>query len=290
MADDPDLVPETEYAPYLPAPIAGTIAPSPYSFEFTGEDRLRLTVHNSLAGVRVSVHYRVHREGATTHASAEVHAPTSNRLASSREFLLGAGYLLNVTCFASAGSPRVGQTFVKLEVIRGEGAAAYVLGTILQDYVTANQPIAWPGSPLRSSIEGGGVIRMINGTTPAVGVEFLEVCPTGARWQVLSIFSIFNSSATVVQRRVVLFVTNSGLTAGVYAQEGTIGANDGKVMMWAPGLPAAAVASGYDQMCPIASELMLLAGDNFSSLCNNFQPGDWYTAPKYLVREWLEAQ
>jgi hypothetical protein len=99
-----------------------------------------------------------------------------------------------------------------------------------------------------------------------------------------------NTNATVIARRAILFVQQGGQYAGVYAQEGTVAQNDGKVLMWAPGLPAQAVAAGYDHMCPVANELILQAGDRFESLTNNKQATDWYTAPRYVVREWVEAQ
>jgi len=285
-----DLPPETELAPAPLVQIGSQLSPAPWQYRFTGEDALELASYNAQTGVRIAVQGRMWNAEDGIRPFAFEHVPAADRTRRLERFGLPFGYLLNCVIFASAGAPKVGQTFVSLHVIRGAGGARYLLATLLQGYVTAEQELGFPGSAIVNSLEGGGFIRTINGTTPAIGIEFIETVPAGARWQLLSIFSIFNSSATNIQRRTVLFINSGGGTGGVYAQEGTVGPNDGKVQMWAPGLPAQAVAAGYDQMCPLPNELLLLPGDYFQSLTNQLQPADWYTAPRYTVREWLEAQ
>ena len=289
MADDPELIPETEYPPLLAAPIAGTIAPAPYSFEFTGEDRLRVIVHNSLAGVRVGIHYRVHREGAATHASAHTIAPSADRLASVSEVTIGRGYLLNVVAFAAAGTPQIGHTFVTVQVIRGSGVAATVLGVILQDYVTARQAIAWPGSPIRLSTEGSGVIRHVVGGQPATGAMPWEFVPTGARWELLSIMCALTTSATAGTREPELGYHLGNTTYALSNTPIAQGPSATWTYSWSHGVAAARfqvrqIASGSMPTAPI-----LVPGASFFLFVSGLAAGDAWSQPIYTVREWLEA-
>jgi len=289
MADD-DPIRETLITPAPVAPIAGRFAPTPYSFEFTGEDNLRLTVHNSLAGVVVSVHYRVHRRDAPTHASVFTHVPTSDRLASVAEFSLGEGFLLNVTCFASNGSPKIGQTFMKLEVIRGRQGARIVLGSILQDYVTAQQPIAWPGSPIRSSLEGQGVNRMIYGTYPGAGNEVAEIVPTGARWELVTFRTELITSSFVATRRSGLYITDLSRTYWRSPAPLTQAGGTTVDVYWAQSGPFATAILTDVAVAVLPAGLRIPAAHRIGTATNAIQSGDAYQIPVYTVNEWLEAQ
>lgn len=281
---------ETVFPPAFPPPVAGRLAPSPYSFEFTGEDALRLTVHNSVVGVRVAAHYRLKPPTGPVVANAFRLTPASDRTASMTEFAMADGYLLNVTAFAEAGSPRIGQTFVKLEVIRGRSPAGIVLGTILQDYVTAQQPIAWPGSPLRSSVEGGGTLRLITGTDPAAGVEISETVPAGARWELLTLRAPLVTGAAAGTRRPRLTI-DDGTTGYVFIPSpGTVGANDTRNFYWTAGLAQDTVFDTGQNIAGLPTPLLLLAGHRIATDTSSIQAGDNYAAPIYTVREQLEAQ
>src|SRR5439155_18890058 len=104
-----------------------------------------------------------------------------------QNYKLGKGAILNLTVFASAGAPLMGQTYVIVQLIKGLTGATIVLGTLLGGYLTATQALGWPGSPIISSTDGEGCTRLIVGTTPAAEANILETVPTGARWELLSL-------------------------------------------------------------------------------------------------------
>lgn len=205
MSDSaPSAVVEEIIAPDLPAPAQAAISAGPYNFEFTGDDLLRLTVHNSQVGARVAVAYRFKRRSDGRIVSNEfAYTPSSDRAAGSFDFALSDGYLLNATAYETSGGARRGQTYARLRVMRGSGAPR-PLGTIIQGYVTLNQDRAWPGSPLEGALEGDGYIRGIAGADPAAVSEIREVVPTGARWEVLSLHAILQTSALVGTRQPIL--------------------------------------------------------------------------------------
>ena len=287
----PELIDQAveEHLPALQAPLEGRLVPSPYHFLFTGEDALRVCVHNAVSGVVVAVHYRMQTPKGGTVANAHTFTPSSDRSMYEQEIAIGEGYLLNVVAFASSGSPRIGQTFVKVDVIRGRGTSATVLATILQDYITARQPVAWPGSPIRTSFDGGGVIRLVSGTDPPAGSEWSETVPAGARWQVLSICAQLTASAVAATRQPRISIESGGTYLLRFAGRASVGASQVLVVTWATGItpetvPQSAFAINY---CP--ATIILLAGDSINSNTDLMDPGDNWTGPRIYVREWLEV-
>jgi hypothetical protein len=263
------------------------IAPSP--FYVTGEDRLRIVCVNTLADVRLKIQARMATRDGHTVANSWDHAPTSDRVATSTDMELGAGALLNVTVFVSAGSPLSGQTYVIAQLVRGIGAAAIVLGTILGGYVTSTQALGFPGSPIASSIEGGGYIRTIAGTQPAAGTDFQESVPTGARWELLRLFNYLVASA-VAGTRVPYFelISSAAVSAAIGPAANTTAAQTINYT-WAPNLPVVAdVANGFSVQ-PTPGHPILLAGDSFRSATFGMLAGDQWNVPRYVVREWLEV-
>lgn len=275
--------------PQLPPPAQAALTAGPYNFEFTGEDALRLTTHNSLAGVSVRVSGRIRRRDGSIAAIDFVQVPNTDRTAKTSDFAIGEGYLLNLTVEASAGAPKVGQTFVRLRVIRGFSGATIAIGTLVQGYVTGNQDRAWPGSPIDDSISSGGVVRTVQGTNPAAGVACFDVVPAGARWQVLSYAVGVITSAAAGTRAIRVFLSSTIKPYVELVQAGTMGPSAANSFYWGTGLTIdTVIGSGpFFQGLPI--DCPLLAGNAIGTNATNFDAGDDFEAPQIQVREWLEA-
>jgi hypothetical protein len=285
VAADPT---ETVILP-LPPPLQGALTAGPYNFQFTGEDNFRLTVANSLVGCAVAVHYRTAPTPTTTQTNREIHLPTSDRLLTTKEFAVGHGYLLNVAVFASSGTPKRGQTWVKLEVVRGLGAQAQVLGTVVQGYVTANQNLSYPGSPMEASTDGDGYIREFFGTVPGLGLETSEACPTGARWEMLNYRVSFSTDATVINRRSGIFLDDGAFTYFRSPQTATQAGSQTVSQYWHQAAYFNPSILVDVPLAPLPSQLIMLAGHRIRTATSNMQPGDGYSSAVVLVREWLEV-
>lgn len=287
MADPVDAVEEV-HLPF-PPPVQGLLTAGPYNFQFTGEDHLRVSVANSLTGVRVAVHYRTAPTPTTTQANRQDFAPTADRTVNTQEFDVGQGYLLNVVCFASSGAPRRGQTYVKLEVIRGFGLNAVVLGCVCAGYVTASQPLAWPGSPIDSSTDGDGYVRNTQGTMPAIGGPITETVPTGARWELLSFLVSFQAGAGVGTRTPGL----AALTVAGYAKAfvtSPYGATASQTWFftWQVGVgPTQDTLQTANLQWPPG--VVLFPGEQLHIYMTGMTVFDQFTTPAYTVREWLEV-
>lgn len=287
MAQAVDAVEEVHLP--LPAPIQGALAAGPYNFQFTGEDNLRLTIVNNCVGTRVAVHYRTAPTPTTTQTNRQEFPATADRLPSTFEFGVGAGYLLNVSIFASAGDPRIGCTHVKLQVIRGFGPAAVVMGTVVMGYVTAQQDLGWPGSPIENSISGGGVVRLVTGTSPAVGVNPSETVPTGARWELICVVAQLVTDAAAGNRRPFIDLRSGGSFVYRGSQPTLISPSNTGVFSWGQGIDGDPGGTFSAAVGPLPVGMALLEGDQILIQWNSAGPGDQWGAPRLYVREWLEV-
>jgi hypothetical protein len=189
---------DQDYRELLLLALAGSKASARRSAD--RRDALRLRVLNSAAGVRLALEGRILRFDGIAHPFAFEFTPTTDRTEATSLALPGDGFLLNLAVRASAGTPRVGQCFCTVEMVRGQTGATSILGALAAGYVTDTQRLPWPGSPTRHSSDGPGVLRGITGTDPAAGVEITEVVPTNARWHLLMMRAALLTSATVANR------------------------------------------------------------------------------------------
>jgi hypothetical protein len=265
------------------------LLPSPSQFFLTGEDRLRVVSVNSLAGVSLKVQWRTATAAGDVVPNSQPHTPNSDRTIKQQDYELGSGSLLNVTVFAGAGAPVIGQTYVMVQIVRGEGLAAIVLGTILAGYVTAVQALGFPGSPIVSSVEGEPYLRAISGTAPALGVAITETVPAGARWELLAWYFAFTTSATVVDRKPYLVPASGGVSYGVMTNFSTVPASTANQFTFGPTLASTSDPINGVYQAGWGTRVLLTAGGTLTASAFALQPGDRFSAPQYTVREWLEV-
>jgi len=255
----------------------------------TGAESLRITSISGDADSAVTLGIRFQPAGElVAQSQQERHVPNTDRTAASSDYPLGCGWLKSITAIASSGSPVYAHVFIRVDLVRGKGAGATVLQTLMQGPVSALTRRAWPGSPISASIEGPGAIRSITGTDPAANVEISETVPTGARWRPLSWRATLVTDANVANRVVDLIVddgTNvivqrsaisvqaaSSTFAYIAAQGGDLG------------------SSGNNQiLIPWPAGLWLPAGFRIRTSTLNRQATDNWGAPQMLVEESLEA-
>lgn len=268
---------------------AGRVLASPFQFFTTGEESLRITTACSVTGVRVALHYRFLDPDQGIVANREQHTPNTDRTTRSDEYTLGSGALLNLTVYADVGTPKLGQCFVRVQLIRGRGAAAVVMGTIAQGYVTANQDLAWPGSSIDRSVDGPGVIRSILGTDPIGGVELAEVVPTGALWELLGLSTLMFVDIGGSDRIPRLVVTIGGEVYFRAPINPPIPPGGAALLSWYSGGNFQATHDSGACIGTLPDRLFLPAGANIVTVTANLAALDNYSAPRLLVREWLEV-
>lgn len=275
--------------------VAAAVSPyvSPGACYFAGDDHLRATVFNGLTGVTVRIAGRfLHCEaGETPRLEPFVHTlvPTSDRVATVLTKSLGTGWLLHVQALASVGAPLTGQTFVQLSVVRGLTGAVEDLATLAASYVTAAQRAAWPGGPILNTLDGGGALRSITGTTPAAGAEISETVPTNARWELLA-FRFQNVTDANAGNRVVRLLIDDGTNIVAHSTSNVLQAAS---LTYTYGWIQGPMAGQVGQVNALAFGLMrnalLGAGYRIRTIAATIQATDQYSLVQYLVREWIEG-
>ena len=273
--------------------IRGTVIPSFAQFATTGEDNLRIQTCGAIGSLLVNVQGRF--LDALTGKIIPfdyVVSVTATRLIVTQDFPLGTGYLLNISALVN-GFCVIGQVFVMVSIIRGLGGATFLLGTLIAGYITSGQALGWPGTPINNSIETGGYYRSVIGTTPAAGAEINEACPTGARWELVSMATQLTCANVAASRFPKLLILNAGNTT--YRAFGALLFNANAVASIVASQLALRDNSGVvggvqNEVLPLPPGNRLLAGDSFQTLTDSLQAGDQYLGPLYLVREWLEVR
>lgn len=263
----------------------------PGTFFVDGSYGIRINSWNALAGVVVTVRARFLNADGRIINHEWMHTPNTNRTKATSDFPLGVGFPLNITCFASSGTPLIGQTFVQVQIISGLGGATTPLGTLLQDYVTAVQALAFPGSPIRSSTEGQGYPRTLTGSVPGVGAEISESVPSGARWQLISLFAQFAASVAVATRWPNLVLAAGAAKMAKMPYPAGVTASNLIDVTWGQGLVCiAAVAGTVEGFQGLPIGLVLPSGTLIKTETLNIQGTDQYNAPNMTLVEQLEAQ
>jgi hypothetical protein len=268
---------------------AGRVTATPFQFTTDGTDNLRVVSFNSCPGVVVNINYRFRNNDGTIGANSFQHIPHTDRSANVQDIALSPGALINLTAFVTGATPATGQTFVIVELIHGLSGATFLLGTLLSDYITSQQPLGWPGSPIRSSLEGEGWLHVVSIANPAAGFEVGAQVPAGARWECLSFLATLGSSATNARRMPLLNVISGGDTVAIFPSHGMQGPSRLFDYTWAPGVSPSAGIAAQSVLSPLPSPNRIFASGTIITSTLGLQVDDRWQLPRLVVREWIET-
>lgn len=261
----------------------------PGAFYVTGEDNLRVVIRNSLSAAVVTIEGRFLSLAGDVTPFVQTIAPAADRSAVTTDFRLGDGWILNVSARVTSGDPQVGQVYVRLLVIRGLGPAPINIGTLAQGYATNTDDLAWPGAPIRSSVEGPGWIREVAIAPAPDEAEFTVTQPASTRWRVISLRTSFTTLAQVANRETTLLVTGPSGILGRFPTGVTQTASQVRTITWFQGGARGAGSVALHIIATIPY-LVTLAGTVFSSETANITTDDAYAGGgTLLVEEWIEA-
>lgn len=262
---------------------------TPSSLFLAGDENLRVLSWNTAPGVTIRLRVRFVLPDGQMQWLEYLHTPTTDRAVKKEVFPVSGGVITNVSIQSASGTPRVGQTFVSVGVTKGDAQTAPTFGVLLQGYVTTNQSLAWPGSPVTTSLDGGGYVRTFSGTTPAVGNQIIENVPTGARWELLSVLTVLTTAAGGSNRRPQIALSDTGVISAIVPAPGSVAPSSAVALNWLSGLSYATAIDPLYVVGSIGVGQPLLAGQTLTVAAVNLAAGDQFQAPVITVREWLEA-
>lgn len=251
------------------------------------KDFLVVSTRNSLPGVVISIEARVMDLEGRIHHHRFSHTPNTDRSSARSEFRVGAGLLVGVGVAATAGSPKRGQTFFCLFLSRDAAAPNNLMVPLTADYVVSGVALGWPGAPLRSSVEGPGIIRQFTGTNPGAGAEILEAVPTGARWRLLGMrFKLVTDANVVV--RVVRMTIDDGANVIVVSGPSTT-QSENIAFDYHVSRSTVIPNNAADRFINMAADIFMMAGFRIRTSTGGIQAGDIFSEVQLLVEEWIES-
>jgi hypothetical protein len=198
------------------------------------------------------------------------------------------GFLLSVCILGSSQAFQRGQLFVRAAIARTMISGQQESMVLCQDYVTFLSFIGWPTGVIRDPRDGAGNLRSITGTTPAAGAEISETIPGQRRWKLKYLSFSFSASAAVANR-VINFFLDDGANI---LWEGTLNFNHTASLSqrYSAGMQGTQyINSNSLNVLGIPVDIPMTTGFRFRTLTSNIQGADQFTAPQYLVEEWVES-
>jgi hypothetical protein len=254
----------------------------------TGDDNLRITTIGALANAVLAIEGRLVTPEGVAIPIAERHVPSSAYATLSQILPMSEGILTHLQVRATSGAALRGHCFAVVEVVRGGGTNAQPLGTLLADYVTATGRLAWPGSPIASSVAGVGRLRSITGTNPAAGAEISETVPAGVRWRLLALQASMVTGAAVANRLPALVIDDGVSELWRSNPLGNLTATTTTRLSWGVDTVNAASSGGTEWEIALPP-MVLPPGARLRTSTSAIQAADDWGAPQYLVEEWLEG-
>jgi len=268
--------------------IRGTVIPSFAQFAVQGEDNLRIVLAftqsasvvvavqgrflDALSGKVLPFEFSIALFGQTTPLTSD--------------FALGTGYLLNLTAFvSSAGAVQIGQVYAVVEMIRGLGGATFLLATLVGGYITNGATLGWPGSPIKTSIEGQGFLTTTAPNTPPAGSDISLQAPSGIRWHIKAAVFVLTTSAVVGNRTIVFVVTRGGNSGFQMPAPVVQPASTTTIYILCP---AAAFTGPVNQreLMPLPPDLIMAPTDALSTVTGGIDVADQWTMHAD-VEQWL---
>lgn len=253
----------------------------------TRDTNLRIDSFNGAAGVTLTIVARLIGFDGEPVTNIFTHTPLTTRLIKTETFPLGEGWLLSAQVYASVGTPKRAQCFVRLSLVQGFTGATLSEATLLQNYVSDTNAIAWPGSPIIASTEGPGFVRGIVGANPAAGVEIAETVPANTRWLLKAFRFQLQASAAAANRRPTLIIDDAVNELWRVNSNVNQVATELSVYQAGAGAPFATLDTRIYAL-PLPFGLLLSEGYRVRTSTAAIDAGDDYAAPIYTVEEWIE--
>lgn len=257
-------------------------------FFVTGDDNLQVSALASTTNTSLMITGRFMQLDGEVTAFQHSFFANSNRTLTTIVKGLGNGWILNLTITTPTGTPAIGQCWVRVQVIRGLESSGIVLATLASGYVTAVQPVSFPGGPPKGTLDGPGNIRVVTGTNPAIGAEISETVPAGAHWRLFGCLLTLATGPTVANRTVLIIIDDGAAEAMRATAAGAQAASATTIYSFGSfgtnlGPTGGCVASLFPDV------ITMLPGWRLRTTTAGFQADDDYSAPALYIEEWLQG-
>lgn len=209
-------------------------------------------------------------------------------VAATKEYALDAGALLNVRIGVGDLVVPYALVWVRVQLIQGAGAGAPVIGTLAQGYVSTQNDLAWPGSPIEKQDQAAGFVLSIPGVLG--GTASTWTVPAGERWRVISGRFIYLCGGVAGNRNPFVGVLDAstnyvyvGMSANAAGAGGTL------IAAFAAGHSPAPDIGASQMHLSFPSDLELSAGWQVQVSAAGAQVGDGITQAILAIRKRVDG-
>lgn len=253
------------------------------------EHTLRASVWCAVAGVTVTIAAVMIGDDGSPRPTLYTVNPTSDGVKTSPlPFALEQGQLSSIHAFVSAGSVIGAQCFVRLELVQGREGGTTPVGTIAEGYVTNNTALAYPGDNTSRPVDGRGSWRLVLGTVPAAGAEFVDTVPANRRWALQAVAFLLTTSAAVANRTPVLTIDDGANIIWEASNNANVVASTAAKFRAGAGVQQSTITAN-DFAIALPEILLLPAGSRIRTVTGGLQGADAYTAIVYNVEEYFDV-
>jgi hypothetical protein len=238
-------------------------------------------------GFAVLVTVRVMRPDGTIMTGTRTIQPSGIGAISFYVLTLTEGFLLSVTVEGSGSGNGLirGAVFVNVGITRTTKFLATQEITLIAGYLAQYFPLAWPAGRMQNAVEGMGLARVVVGSIPAVGTDFLETAPQSVRRILQAVRITMTTSSAIANRSVRMFVEDQfGNVFAEFIAPIAQTASQTLTYNFSP-TPSSVQGNGLVSTPMCVAELG--DGGQFGSSVFNIQAGDQLSAPVYSVQDWV---
>jgi hypothetical protein len=273
-----------------PVAIGRGLVASSFQFYLSGRESLRVTTINRSVDVTVNLVWRTWSEA---DRSIQINRDSMTALGSGAssvaEFGLAEGALINLRISTPTTPPRYGHMFVRVQLIQGSGAAAEIVGTILQGYLSSQNDLAWPGSPIQSMHDSKGIILDASWSQLAGPLRLEQTVPSGVRWRIISALFGYTCGGVAGPRTCFLRIITS-LGVQQFLAFNIFSIDAGNTIFYSVGATVnqGDITNSGCVYMPLPADLELGAGSIIQVTVITDHPGDFFQIHGLFVREWLD--
>lgn len=258
------------------AAIGGGLVASSFQYYLTGDESIRVIVTpvRFPAGT-IELAWRSWRQSdrQVVLTRQTIQAGVIFPIGSTTEYPLNEGALLNLRVGVGAATVQYGLAWVRVQLILGAGASANVIGTLAQGFVSTQNDLGWPGSPIEKQDQAAGFLLSEPGVLG--GSSVLWTVPASERHRVTCGRFSYTCSAAAGNRNAFVAVIDNAANYVYVGESGlTFGAGIGFNYSFAAGQSPSADGAASNFHLPFPNDLELMAGWQVQVGCSGAQAGD----------------
>lgn len=280
------------YATDALAPSTGAVlklqphgAAPPTNAYVNGNSLLLVQIWNAAPNATITIVAQILLPDGTLSLNAWPCAVTSDRTRNNFKFSLTEGFLISMSVLGAAAN-FANRTWVSVRLQNAPGGGVTLSEAFFQGYISFTQTLSWPPGNQENSADGPGAIVSVTGTLPGAGVEISETVPANVVW-LLKSFTFQLTTSAAVANRIPHLIVDDG-THVLLDSPATSVLAAGATGRYVTGDDAfVQAATDGTQWMQFVADLRMMPGYRMRTVTTALQAGDQYTAPQYLVKEWL---